>query len=41
MVSKDRKIKILKNKIEFCEKNKKHLRIKEKLKKELDRLINS
>lgn len=40
-VSKERKIQILKNKIEFCEKNKKHKKIKEYLKRELDKLVNS
>ena len=41
MVSKERKIQILKNKIKFCEDKNKHKRIKEQLKKELDKLINS
>ena len=41
MVSKERKIEILKNKIKFCEEKNKHKKIKEYLKRELDRLVNS
>ena len=41
MVSKDRRIEILKNKIKFCEEQNKHKKIKEQLKRELDRLVNS
>lgn len=39
-VTKERKIQILKNKIEYCEKTKKHKKIKEQLKRELDKLVN-
>lgn len=41
MVSKERKIQILKNKIKYCEEKDNHKKIKEKLKRELDKLINS
>lgn len=41
MVSKERKIQILKNKIKFCEEKNKYKKIKEYLKRELDRLVNS
>ena len=40
-IDKERKIQILKNKIEFCEKSKRHKKAKEQLKRELDRLVNS
>lgn len=41
MVSKERKIQILKNKIKYCEKKNNHKKIKEKLKRELDKLVNN
>lgn len=41
VISKERKIQILKNKISFCEKSNKHKKIKEQLKRELDKLVNS
>lgn len=41
MISKDRKIQIINNKIKFCENKKKHKKIKEQLKRELDKLVNS
>lgn len=41
MVSKERKIKILKNKIKFCDERQKHKKIKEYLKRELDKLVNN
>ena len=40
-ITKERKIQILKNKISFCEKSNKHKKIKEQLKRELDKLVNS
>jgi hypothetical protein len=40
-VTKERKIQILKNKIDFCEKKNKHKKIKEELKKELGKLVNN
>lgn len=40
-VTKERRIQVLKNKIDFCEKKNKHKKIKEYLKRELDRLVNS
>lgn len=40
-IDKERKIQILKNKIEFCEKSKRHKKTKEQLKRELDKLVNS
>lgn len=40
-IVKERKIQILKNKISFCEKSNKHKKIKEQLKRELDKLVNS
>lgn len=41
MISKERKIEILKNKIKFCEDKNNHKKIKEELKKELDKLVNN
>lgn len=41
MINKERKIQILKNKIKFCEEKNKHKKIKEYLKRELDKLVNS
>jgi hypothetical protein len=41
MISKERKIQILKNKIKFCEEKNKHKKIKEYLKRELDKLTNN
>lgn len=41
MVSKERKIQILKNKIKYCEGKNKHKKIKEYLKRELDKLVNN
>lgn len=41
MVSKERKIQILKNKIKYCEEKDNHKKIKEELKKELDKLVNN
>lgn len=41
MISKERKIEILKNKIKFCDEKKKHKKIKEYLKRELDKLANN
>ena len=41
MVSKERKIEILKNKIKFCDEKKKYKKIKEYLKRELDKLTNN
>ncbi len=41
MVSKERKIQILKNKIKYCEEKNNHKKIKEELKKELDKLVNN
>ena len=40
-MNKERKIQIIKNKIKFCEDKKKHKKIKEKLKRELNKLVNS
>lgn len=40
-VTKERRIQVLKNKIDFCEKKNKHKKIKKELKRELDRLVNS
>lgn len=41
MISKEKKIQIFKNKIKFCEEKNNHKKIKEKLKRELDKLVNS
>lgn len=41
MISKERKIQILKNKIKYCEEKNNHKKIKEELKKELDKLVNN
>lgn len=41
MVSKNRKIQILKNKIKYCEDKNKHKKIKEQLKRELEKLVNN
>lgn len=41
MISKERKIQILKNKIKYCEEKDNHKKIKEELKKELDKLVNN
>ena len=41
MISKERRVQILKNKIKFCKEKNKHKKIKEYLKRELDRLVNS
>lgn len=40
MINKERKIQMLKNKIKYCEEKNNHKKIKEKLKRELDRLVN-
>lgn len=41
MISKERKVQILKNKIKYCEEKNKHKKILKYLKRELEKLVNN